>query len=88
MATQFKITKSGKEEIVTVKPKHVLRSEREGGIAEASVESTFRLAYFASGSTQDFDEWIEDVDDITPILDEDTEADIPPTTKGSRRSRS
>jgi hypothetical protein len=89
MATQFTIITGDTSETFTVKPKHILRSEREGK-DESPVESTYRLAYYAAGAAVPFDEWIELVDDIVPILpDDDVAADeVPPTTGGSRRSRS
>lgn len=88
MATQFTIITGDTSETFTVKPKHILKSEREGK-DESPVESTYRLAYYAAGATVPFDEWIELVDDIVPILPADFEADeVPPTTGGSRRSRS
>lgn len=89
MATQFKITmEDGGELTVKVKPKHILRAERSGA-NEATAESTYRLAWFASGTELDFDDWMDSVDDIEPLFDEEPDADaVPPTTKGSRGSRS
>lgn len=88
MATRFKIEmEDGSELILKVKPKHILRAERSGS-SEASAESTYRLAWFASDSDLEFDEWMETVDDIVPLIDEEIDGDVPPTTKGSRGSRS
>ena len=84
--TKFKIIVDGQEEIVRVKPKHILKTERMGTV-EASAESTYRLAWLAAGSDLSFDDWIESVDDIEPIF-EGEEEEVPPTTKGSRGSRS
>lgn len=90
MATKFKVTVGGVTTEYTVKPKHILKSERLGK-SEAPVESTYHLAWYASGSELPFEEWMEGVDDIEPILPEDQkqegEDDVPPTTAGSRRSR-
>lgn len=85
--TRFKITTPDGEVLVKVKPKHILKTERLGSV-EASAESTYRLAWLASETDQEFDEWIESVDDIEPLFDDDEEGDVPPTTKGSRGSRS
>jgi hypothetical protein len=87
MATKFKITIGDSTEIYTVKPKHVLRAERD--FDEASpVESTYQLAWLASGTEVPFEEWIDVVDDIDPILDGEVVDEPGPTTKGSRQSRS
>jgi len=92
MATQFKVEIDGKTEVYTVKPKHILKAERGGGV-EATAESSYMLAWYAAGSPLgSMEEWLETVDDITPIVPEDAEEaktdEIPPTTAGSRRSRS
>lgn len=86
MATRFKIDTPEGELIVKVKPKHILKTERLGSV-EASAESTYRLAWLASETDLEFDEWIDTVDDIEPIFDEEKE-EAPPTTSGSRGSRS
>ena len=90
MATKFTIISGEKSETFTVKPRDILRSERDGRNDEAPIESTYRLAWYASGSDLEFDEWIGGVDDIIPIIpdDEAVEEEIPPTTAASRRSRS
>jgi hypothetical protein len=92
MATKFKITVRDTVTTVAVKPKHILQSEREQKQNDLDpVEATYRLAWMASGSDLGFEEWLDTVDDIDPILPpdaEDGEADeVPPTTAGSRRSR-
>lgn len=96
MATKFKIITGEDEVTVSVRPGHILRIEREEQEQELSpVESTYRMAWMASGTTTPFEEWIESVDDIIPILPKRDDADkddeegeaIPPTTVGSRRSR-
>lgn len=90
MATQFKITIGDNSETFTVKPKHVLHAERKFKDMEP-VEGTYRLAWLASGTSEDFDDWMDSVDDIEPILDDAYEEEQPepgPTTKGSRASRS
>jgi hypothetical protein len=90
MSTKFTIITGDTEETFTVKPGHILRSERDGDDV-SPVESTYRLAWYACGSTLPFDEWIDSVDDIVPILPDDLkddEDDVPPTTAGSRPSRS
>lgn len=88
MATQFKITTDdGLTAIYKVKPKHVLKAERQGK-SEATAEATYWLAWSASGSEEPFDEWIDTVDEIEPIFDDSDEEEVPPTTSGSRGSRS
>ena len=68
---KFDVTfEDGTEETFSVKPKHLLKAERTGGI-EPNVESSFRLAWMASNSTEKFEEWLDTVDEITP-----TEADV------------
>lgn len=89
-STKFEVVVDGVTTVYTVKPKHVLKSERLGK-NDKPVESTYHLAWYASGSELPFDEWIDSVDEINPILpdeDEDDEEAVPPTTAGSRRSRS
>jgi hypothetical protein len=88
MATRFKIDLGDEEVVVKVKPKHILMAERSGN-NEATAESTYRLAWMASESDLDFDAWMDTVEDIEPLFDDDdAEAPVPPTTKGSRGSRS
>lgn len=88
MATQFKIIYEDTETTVKVKPKHILKAERSGH-AEASAEATYWLAWAASDSPLSFDEWIELVDEIEPIFEDDKlEEELPPTRSGSRGSRS
>ena len=70
MATKFKVVSDGTETVYSVKPKHILKVEREGGGLEATIESSYKLAWLAADSGKSFDEWLEDVDDIEP-LDED-----------------
>lgn len=88
MATQFKITNDdGETAIFKVKPKHVLKAERLGK-SEATAESTYWLAWVASNSELTFDEWIDTVDEIEPIFEDEEVVEVPPTTSGSRSSRS
>lgn len=88
MATRFKIeTEDGGELIVKVKPKHILKAERTGA-NEATAESTYRLAWLACDTDLEFDEWMDTVDDITPLFDDEVGEEVPPTTRGSRGSRS
>jgi hypothetical protein len=89
MATKFKVTIGEETVTYTVKPKHILKSERLGK-DDSPVEGTYHLAWYASGTDLPFEEWIDSVDDIEPILpdsEKEDEEDIPPTTAGSRRSR-
>jgi hypothetical protein len=89
--TKFTIVTGDTSETFSVRPRDILRSEREAK-DESPVESTYRLAWYSSKSELPFEEWIDSVDDIIPILPEDqedgTEDDVPPTTAGSRPSRS
>lgn len=88
MATRFKIEmEDGTEMTVKVKPKHILKMERSGD-NEITAEATYRLAWLASGAEMSFDDWMETVDDIEPLIDEEVADAVPPTTKGSRGSRS
>lgn len=87
MATRFKIVIDDEETIVKVKPKHILASELSGA-TEATAESTYRLAWSASETDKSFEEWIDVVDEIDPIFEESEGDAVPPTTKGSRGSRS
>ena len=77
MATKFKVIKGDEETVYSVKPKHILKVEREGGGLEATIESSYKLAWLAADSGKSFDEWLDDVDDIEP-LDEDG-AELPTT---------
>lgn len=81
MATRFVVSENGEETVYTVKPKHILKIERESGGLEANIESSYKLAYLATGSDKSFDEWLDGVDDIEP-MDEDEEPR--PTKSGSR----
>jgi hypothetical protein len=78
MATKFSVLYEGSDEpvIVRVKPRDVLRIERESGSIEATVEASYRLAYFASNSDKSFDDWIDSVEDIEPV-DEGAKDDAP-----------
>lgn len=89
MATKFKVTVGDTTTEYTVKPKHILRAEREGGV-EATAESSFMLAWYAAGAPgASMDEWLDTVDDIVPVVDAvDAKDEVPPTTAASRRSRS
>lgn len=80
MATEFKITKAdGSEEILRVKPKHILQVEKKFGGLSATVESSYTLAWLASGSSEKFDAWLDEVDDIEPV-GEEFNADAHPTS--------
>ena len=81
MATRFKVMADGEETVYTVKPKHILKIERESGGLEANIESSYKLAYLATGSELSFDDWLDGVDDLEP-MDEDEE---PRPTKGGSR---
>ena len=60
-----------------VRPKDILRIERESGGLTASIESSYKLAFYASGSDKKFDEWIEEIEDISPVEEEAVEVDSP-----------
>lgn len=64
----------GTDAVYPVKPKHLLKAERSGGV-EANVESSFRLAWLASGADESFEDWLEGVEEIAPA--EEVEADLP-----------
>jgi hypothetical protein len=87
--TKFTIVRGEESTTVAIKPRHILRIEREFNDA-SPVETTYLMAWMASGTTTPFEEWMDDIDEIIPILPEDVEDDeeVPPTTKGSRTSRS
>ncbi len=82
MATRFMVLQNGEETVYTVKPKHILKVERETGGLEANIESSYKLAFLATGSELSFEEWLDGVDDIEP-MDEDEE---PRPTKGGSRN--
>lgn len=76
MATQFSVKYDDIDEaaVYTVKPKHILKVERETGGLEASIEASYTLAWMASGTEAAFDEWLDTVEDITPLgADEDAD---------------
>lgn len=83
MQTRFKITTGDQVEIIKVKPMHIVLSERAGFGKEPSAESTYRMAWIAAGSEMNFDEWLNSVDDIDPMFEEEDDV-VPPVTKGSR----
>ena len=73
MATKFNVAfEDGRVEEYTVKPKHILRVEREAGGLEASIESSYKLAWLSSGAKESFEKWLDTVDDIAPVEDEPT----------------
>ena len=66
---KFKVTfDNGSEETFKVKPRHILAVERNGGV-ETTVEASYKLAHLASGSSDDFDAWLESVEDIQPEVE-------------------
>ena len=60
-----------------VRPKDILRIERESGGLSASIESSYKLAFYASGSEKKFDDWIEEIEDIMPVEEVVEETDSP-----------
>lgn len=72
MATRFKVLEGDTATVYTVKPKHILKIERESGGIQADIESSYKLAWLATGTSEKFEEWLDHVDDIEPI-DEDEE---------------
>lgn len=73
MSTKFDVIYTdGTEDTYTVRPVHILKVERSKGGLTASIESSYMLAFLASGSTAKFDDWIETVEDIVPV-----EQDVP-----------
>ena len=74
MATKFTVVyDNGNTEIYTVKPKHILRIERDNGGLDASLEASYSLAWLAAASDLSFDEWLDTVEDIAPV----GEAEVP-----------
>ncbi len=80
MATKFDVV-YGDGNVVQyrVRPKDILRIERESGGLSASIESSYKLAFYASGSEKKFDDWIEEIEDIMPV-EEAVEADEAPSS--------
>jgi hypothetical protein len=77
--TKFTVVfEDGTSEIFKVRPKDILRIERESGGLSASVESSYKLAWMASGTKDGFEEWLDTVEDIEPV-DEDTTPESNPT---------
>ena len=78
MATKFDVV-YGDGNVVQyrVRPKDILRIERESGGLSASIESSYKLAFYASGSEKKFDDWIEEIEDIMPVEEEVVEVDSP-----------
>ena len=85
MATKFDITIDGKMETFTVKPKHILSIERESGGISANIESSYKLAYLATESKLSFEDWLDGVDDIEAVDQEEVaeEADSKNLTSGA-----
>jgi hypothetical protein len=66
---KFKVTyEDGFTETYKVKPKHILAVERDGGGMESTVESTYKLAHLASDTSEDFEFWMNRVEDIEPEI--------------------
>lgn len=78
MSTKFDVTYAdGNVVQYRVRPKDILRIERESGGLSASIESSYKLAFYASGSEKKFDDWIEEIEDIMPVEEEVVEVDSP-----------
>ena len=78
MATKFDVTYAdGNVVQYRVRPKDILRIERESGGLSASIESSYKLAFYASGSEKKFDDWIEEIEDIMPVEEVVEETDSP-----------
>ena len=76
---KFTVMYEGGEEVTyAVRPKHLVLAERNGGV-EATVESSFKLTWLASGSDLDFDSWLDLVEEIVPV---DAEAEPERPTSG------
>jgi len=78
MSTKFDVTYAdGNVVQYRVRPKDILRIERESGGLSASIESSYKLAFYASGSEKKFDDWIEEIEDIMPVEEAVEETDSP-----------
>ena len=75
MAQQFGFTVKyeSKEvaDVVKVKPRHLVRFEDKFGDMAETATATYQLCWLASDSGMDFNEWIDTVDSIDPLEDED-----------------
>jgi hypothetical protein len=71
MSAKFKITYAGADEavVLSVRPIDILRIEREAGPngMEATIESSYKLAWMAARTELDFESWLEGIDDIEPV---------------------
>lgn len=71
MAKRFIITydDGSPEQTVSLKGRALVEAERAGLKldGDSPLESTFRLAHIASGSTEDFDSWLDRVDEVAPV---------------------
>jgi hypothetical protein len=80
MATRFNVEYAdGNVVEYKVRPRDILKIERESGGLSASIESSYKLAFYASGSEKKFEDWIEDIEDIQPVEDESA-ADSAPSS--------
>lgn len=81
MATKFKVYYEGNPEaiVVTVKPKHILKIEKESGALAATAESTYKLAWYASGNPDTFETWLDGIEDIEPDEPISTSEDANPS---------
>lgn len=74
---KFKVTYiDGGEDVFAVRPKHLVLAERDGGV-EQTMESTFKLAWRASGSADSFEEWLDKVEEINPDNADEPERPTP-----------
>ncbi len=72
MATKFSVVyDNGTTEIYMVKPKHILKIERDKGGLDASLEASYSLAWLAAATGLGFDEWLDTVEDIAPVDQEE-----------------
>lgn len=55
----------GTKQVAKVKPRHLVRFEDEVGEFTEGIANTYRLAWMASDSPEDFRAWLDRVEDIT-----------------------
>ncbi len=81
MKLQLNITKTdGTEQLVPVRPRTQVAYERHFKTQlsnEIGMEQLYWLAWHSAGVVSKFDNWLDDVDGVTAVVDDDGEGDDP-----------
>jgi hypothetical protein len=90
MKLEFEITyEDGQTQHVKVRPKHLVAMEDAGVKVGDSAKSSFQIAHAAAATGETFESWLDRVEDIETITDEQVNGSGPrPTQEESPTSPS